>query len=284
MAYPAYSTEGFERFSVSVGRTDGDRGKSGGAANGDDAGTGKVETVIYTIGRGPTVVYFHGGGTFHGFEWARDWADTFRVVLPHHPNFGESGDADFASARDYAAHYARVFAALGLERFHLVAASMGGLIGVEYAALEPGRLDRLVLVTPAGLISPTVPPPDFSGVAPEDVPGLFVRDRAFIDVFWPREPGPELRALLAREGEAAARLRNFTPAGDAQVRQLAGAIRVPTLLLWGDRDRVLGFGLLEEWRRAMPDAEAIVITGGGHLLLDEFAASREAAREFLLRA
>src|SRR5690606_36913495 len=85
----AYSTQGFERI---VHRIDG------------------VETVTYAIGSGKPLVYFHGGGTFHGFEWMRPLADGFRVYCPYHPNFGESGDADFEGIGDYVTHYEMLFA------------------------------------------------------------------------------------------------------------------------------------------------------------------------------
>ncbi len=97
----AYSTEGFDRI---VHRVDG------------------VESVTYAIGDGAPLVYFHGGGTFHGFEWVRSLADGFRVYCPYHPNFGESGDADFDSMADYVMHYEMLFPALGLETFHLAGA------------------------------------------------------------------------------------------------------------------------------------------------------------------
>ena len=75
----AYSTEGFDRI---VHRVDG------------------IETVTYAIGAGEPLVYFHGGGTFHGFEWVRPLASEFRVFCPYHPNFGESGDAPFDQMAD----------------------------------------------------------------------------------------------------------------------------------------------------------------------------------------
>jgi pimeloyl-ACP methyl ester carboxylesterase len=256
----AYSTAGFERSEISV------------------AG---VSCVIYAIGAGPAVVYFHGGGTFHGFEWARAWADRFRVVLPYHPNFGESGDADFATLGDYAAHYVRLFAALGLARFHLVGASMGGALAVEYAAREPARVDRLVLVSPAGLSAPDVPPPDFAAVAPQDLPALFVHDPKFIEPFWPRTPSPEFRALRAREDAAAWRVRQHAAAGEARMRALVRGLQAPTLLLWGDDDRILPVALLREWRREQPAASVAVIPQGGHLLLDESPAAGVLARDFL---
>ena len=122
MSETAYSTEGFTAHEASV--------------NG-------IAHIWWEIGEGSPCVYFHGGGTYHGFEWARDWAGHFRMILPHHPNFGESGDADFNSIADYAAHYRGFFATLGLDRFRLVGASMGGHFASTYAARNPAQIEKL---------------------------------------------------------------------------------------------------------------------------------------------
>src|SRR3569833_1687459 len=113
----AYSTAGFDR---SVHRIDG------------------IESVVYAIGEGPPVVYFHGGGTFHGFEWAREFADKFRMILPPPPGFGESGDADFTGLDDYLLLYYMLFAALKLEQFDLIVASMGLDMGARGAGERRG--------------------------------------------------------------------------------------------------------------------------------------------------
>jgi pimeloyl-ACP methyl ester carboxylesterase len=81
----SYSTAGFER-----------RELEGGG----------VRTVVYSAGRGPDVVYFHGGGTFHGFEFARDFLDRFHVILPYHPGFGESADDE--SVQSMQQHWWRI--------------------------------------------------------------------------------------------------------------------------------------------------------------------------------
>ncbi len=52
-----------------------------------------VDTVIKVIGKGPAVLALHGAATIEGYEWARDLADRFRIYLPFHPGFGESGPA-----------------------------------------------------------------------------------------------------------------------------------------------------------------------------------------------
>lgn len=148
----AYSTEGFAR---------------------DEYVVDGVRSVVYSAGNGPPVVYFHGGGTFHGFEWSRDWLGRFRVILPYHPGFGESADdPDIASIADYAVHYTALFDALGLTHFGLSGASMGGRLAAEFALMHGAMVNRLVLAAPAGLLAPDCPPPNWAAIRPADVPQL----------------------------------------------------------------------------------------------------------------
>ncbi len=256
----AYSMEGFARHSASV--------------NG-------ISHVWWEIGAGPPCVYFHGGGTYHGFAWARDWAGHFRMILPHHPNFGESADADFTSMDDYAAHYRAFFAALGLSRFHLVGASMGGYLAATYAGRNVAQVDRLVLVSPAGLHHPDAPMPDFAAIPPEQHPALFAADPDWIAPYWPARPGPAWTALRQRESAASMRARGDPDAGYAALLNDLEALRAPTLLLWGAQDRILPLPLLGEWQQRLPHARQTIVPGGSHLLLDEFPAARQAALDFL---
>lgn len=261
----AYSTEGFARHSASI--------------NG-------IRHVWWEIGAenpGETpCVYFHGGGTFHGFEWARDWAGSFRMILPHHPNFGESGDADFRSVDDYMAHYRAFFAALHLERFRLVGASMGGHFASTYAARNPAQVEKLVLVAPAGLRNPDAPMPDFAAIPPEQHNRIFATDPDWIEPYWPARPGPEWLALRAREAAASMAVRADPEAAYAALLRDLVALKAPTLLLWGELDRMSPLPLLDTWRGALPHAQSVVIPRGSHLLLDEFPAARQAALNFLM--
>ena len=263
MSQRGYSTEGFER---SVHTIDG------------------VDSVVYSIGPddGTPLVYFHGGGTFHGFEWARPLADRFRVILPHHPNFGESGDGEFDQGLDdYLTHYEMLFAALGLEQFHLVGASMGGHMAARYAGEHADEIDRLVLVSPAGLESAYASMPDFTKVEPQALPAMFVADPAWITPFWPSDPSPEWLGLREREGAAAFRTREDLGEADAKLRAFLRGFSRPTLLLWGEDDRIVPLGYAREWQTVLPGAQLDVIPGGSHLLLDEFPAAVEAMRSFL---
>jgi pimeloyl-ACP methyl ester carboxylesterase len=257
-----YGMEGFDRFVGTMGG---------------------VECVRYEIGSGPPLVYFHGGGTYHGFDWARDFAGHFRVILPIHPNFGESGDADFRSVEAYADHHSRLLATLGLTRFSLAGASMGGLFAATYAAQHPEQVEALALVSPAGLGHPAAMVPDFPNIPRADMPGLLVADPSFLEPFWPAAPSPDWIAMRMREALASLKARGDDAATERRLRDRLPAVTMPVLLLWGEQDRIMQLPLLGEWQAALPHARSLVIRGGGHLLLDEFPQARQAALDFLLR-
>jgi len=168
-----------------------------------------------------------------------------------------------------------------LQRFHLVGASLGGLLAAQLVLTQPGRVARLVLVSPAGLLPPEHPNLDFVAVPPADLPARFVSDPAFIAPFWPAQPDARLAALLAREAAATGRVMQGLPAADRKLRRRLPRLAVPTLVLWGERDRIVAAALAREWASLLPDARMEIVPGGGHLLLDEFPAARAAAARFL---
>ena len=253
----AYSTTGFERLELTI------------------AG---VRTVAYAAGSGPDVVYFHGGGTFHGFEFARDWISRFRVLLPYHPGFGESADApSINSLEDHVRHCRALFDALSLTSFHLVGASFGGRLAVEFAISHPDRVRRLVLVAPGGIATPAFPQPDFSKIAYHEWPAYFVHDPDVVQPFWPKEPDKEFLAARAREAQGVGRV---AMSEGLEAHRLA-RIRAPTLLIWGKEDRMMPAGNAQEWLARIPGSIVRIIDHAGHLLLDESPAARAAIAEFL---
>src|SRR6185312_12344086 len=115
------------------------------------------ERAINTIELGsgePAIVFVHGlsGCWPNWLEQLAVFSRSQRVLAFDLPGFGHSpGHAGEVSMPGYARIVADLLAARGVERAVLVGNSMGGLISAELAAEEPSLVERLVLVSPAGL-------------------------------------------------------------------------------------------------------------------------------------
>ncbi len=106
------------------------------------------------LGAGPPLVFVHGlsGCWPNWLEQMAVFASSNRVVAMDLPGFGHSpGEAGEVSMHGYAELLDRLLDQLGFEQATLVGNSMGGLVSAELAASFPSRVERLVLVSPAGV-------------------------------------------------------------------------------------------------------------------------------------
>lgn len=229
-------------------------------------------TVVLAAGpaEASPMVYFHGGGTFHGWEFARSWTDDHRVLIPFHPGFGESGDlTDLHDIGDYVLHYTALFDKLGLtEGVNLIGSSLGGLTAARFAIAQQHRLRRLVLVSPAGLRDDEHPGPDFFRILPEDLPGYLVHDIATIAPYLPAGHDVDFIVDRYRETRTMATLLWEHPFDRILPRWL-GIVTTPTLIVWGDEDRLIPPGQAQTWAALLPDGRVATFPGAGHLVLDE---------------
>lgn len=105
---------------------------------------------------GPGIILLHGGGSDSAsLSWTVSipgLAECFRVFAPDLPGYGASGQPEVPYTIEYFTRFLADFAAaLQLDRFHLIGLSMGGQIALNYALRAPDRLERLVLVSTAGI-------------------------------------------------------------------------------------------------------------------------------------
>ncbi len=256
-----YSTAGFDRLELTI---DGRR------------------TVAYMAGSGPAVVYLHGGGTFHGFEFAREWLPRYQVLVPYHPGFGESDDApEMTTLQAYVRHYCTLLDRLGLATVHLIGASLGGRLAAQIAISHPQRVRSLVLAAPAGITLADYPQPDFSRITHREWPKYLVHDPEFIRPYWPDDPDRSFLADRAREAQTAGRLVLDSAATAADFARSLDCISAPTLLLWGSADRMVLSGNATAWQAAVSNSTLRIFEHAGHLLLDESASARAAVAQFL---
>lgn len=240
-----------------------------------------VKTVVHTAGTGDPLVFFHGAGTIDGFDFAEPWTERFRVIVPYHPGFGESGDdPTFTDLHDYVMHYLELFDLLNLERFNLVGLSLGGYLAAKFASEHGHRVKKLGLIAPAGLIDPRHPMLDIMMVPGEQVPGLLVSNFDVLKKRLPEKPDLDFMADRYREATTVTRLLWEHP-GDPKFMRHLHRVTMPTLIVWGDEDKIIPVQQAEGWRKLIPNAEVKVFKGAGHLVHLEKPEAVEALAKFL---
>ena len=248
-----------------------------------------VSTVVKAIGNGPAVIALHGATTIEGNQWARALADRFRVYLPFHPGFGESGPAPHVRGmQDLVIHYLHLLPALKVDRPHLVGHSMGGWMAAEIAAVAGERFNRLVLNAPAGLNHPDHPMANLSQIPPQEFPGYLAHNVDVALKYFPggaEAPSPEeFGAARQREGEALGNILKTHGFGHPNLGRWLSRIPNETLIVWGEKDRLVPPGQAKIWAGLIPKAKVLMVPGVGHFAMQEDPATVTAIGDFLARA
>jgi pimeloyl-ACP methyl ester carboxylesterase len=241
-----------------------------------------LKTTVLTAGRGEPLVFFHGAGLWHGINFALPWTEKFRVILPIHPGFDEADDDPaMTNANDYVMHYLDLFDTLGLDKIRLVGFSLGGWLAANFAVQQGHRVERLVLVGPAGLRGKEQPKGDLFLLPPEEIPSLLVSNFDVIKPYLPDNPKDlDFMGARYREVGTVARLWWERPY-DTKLPRYLHRLTMPTLLVWGEEDKLLPVQNAELWRRAIPKAEFQTFKRAGHLVLDENRDAVAAVQKFL---
>lgn len=248
-------------------------------------------------GSGPPVVLVHGNPSwsflFRGVIPAL--ARGHRVIAPDHLGCGLSDLPPPGYRHRLAERVDDLAELLDItipgEPVDLVAHDWGGMIALAWAVRNPGRVRRLVLMNTAGFgLPPGASIPASLRLARTPLLGswlvrglnLFVKGAIRHGVTRPLDDDAA-RGFLAPYGswEERAAIHGFVldiPLSEGHpswnlVRQISGALPClaskPMLLLWGLRDFVFTPPFLEHWREAWPGAQAHVLDGAGHWLMED---------------
>ncbi len=233
--------------------------------------SGTVRFRVRCAGAGRPLVYFHS--IFDRAPWPPlldRLAERYAVFAPQHPGVGGSeGEEHLETVVDLALVYDELLEALGLGTAHLCGHFFGGMVAAEIAAIVRHRVDRLALIAPLGLWRDDAPVADVL-ILPGDelMPLLWADPRSPIAASWAAEPDSD-EEKAAAEVESiqrrAAMGRFVWPLPDKGIKRRLHRISAPTLLLWGDSDRVHPLVYAEEWQRRIKGAE-LKLLRGGHML------------------
>ena len=241
-------------------------------------------------GDGPVVVLIHGiagsSTTWRGVM--PSLSDRYTVIAPDLLGHGMSakprGDYSLGA---YASGIRDLLTVLGKERVTLVGHSLGGGVAMQFAYQFPDWAERLVLVASGGLgreVSPLLKAVTLPGA--EYVLPLLLHPRIREIAEW---PGALARRLGWKPSDTLTEVwRSYTTLTDRHgqmafvhtirsVIDVAGqrvsahdrlylAAAVPTLIVWGDHDRIIPVAHAYRAAEAIPGARLEILEGAGHFL------------------
>ncbi|MBV8888701.1 MAG: alpha/beta hydrolase [Alphaproteobacteria bacterium] len=225
---------------------------------------------VWQAGSGPKLGFLAGfGGLPKWVPFLDALALERTVIVPSLPGFpgGERGHTVLDSHLDWVLATRRLLIAAGLDGADLAGSSVGGSLAAEMAALWPGSVRRLALVSPFGLFDENDPPTDPWAQRAPDVPGLMCADPARWEALKAEPEGqnsPEWPIEQTRASEAAARI--FWPLGNTKLEKRLPLIEAPTLLIWGGEDRLMPRSYADRFAAGIKgQTEIRVVPGAGHL-------------------
>ncbi len=255
----------------------------------------------------PLLLLHGSAASLHTWEgWTAALRDTRRVIRLDLPGFGLTGPfADGASSLTRTLGViTQLLDTLGAPRVVVAGNSLGGLYAWQLAAREPNRVAGLILVDPAGYPSQatSVPVgfkvaalPGMRYVASQVLPRSVIESSVRNVYGDPSKVTPELvdryYELTLREGNR----RAFTQrpsgrsgsggsanrGGGLDTLQIA-TIRAPTLILWGEKDRLIPPSNAARFARDIPGSRAVLFPALGHVPHEEDPVESLApVREFL---
>jgi len=214
---------------------------------------------------------------------------------PHRPGTG-------ISISGYARLLDRLLGELGIDAAAVVGNSMGGFIAAELAIAFPQRVERLVLISAAG-VSTTGHPGSTRAVpvlrrldpalarggawvaAKSDVLARRARVREALLNLVVRHPSrlpPALAAAQLRGAGKPGFVQGLEAVLDYDIRERLPEIACPTLIVWGDGDRLIPVRDADVFAELIPNSRKVIFADTGHVaMLERPAAFNTLLEEFL---
>ncbi|WP_136444104.1 alpha/beta fold hydrolase [Pacificoceanicola onchidii] len=241
-------------------------------------------TLHYTDqGTGEPLILLHGSGAEQGAYAALGMALTdkgYRVIALDLPGSGLSlagPDTGFHN-RDNTALLIAFLAKIGVQPKAIIGHSTGGQIAWTLGIDAPQVADKLVLLAPTGLPTPSpltwkiaqtpVLGPMLKNVTPEFIVRENLKDAVFDETKITDAQVTRYHDLLLRDGARDALFARMNAISFERADELS-CLTLPTLLIWGEEDIWLPLPLASEFQAQIPAADLITLPLTGHNLPEE---------------
>ena len=248
---------------------------------------GMFNIPIYRAGRGETLLCLHGaGGMGRGFGPDLEaLAASYEVIAPVLPGWDDTDGLDrIDDVHDMMFFLQDLCDALGIKQTNVLGHSLGGMFAAEFAAARPDMVKKLVLVSPVGMWIPETPVADIFAALPPEMMGLLFGDLtnpAVAGFMKPPANEDELAQMMYLQAANFSATGKFIwPIPDKGLKKRMYRIAAPTLILWGELDRLTPPAYGPLFQSKIAKSQLVTIAGAGHMLpiekTDEFVSEVKA--------
>ena len=223
-------------------------------------------------GRGEALVILHDDvGSPGWLPFYEELARHFAVYVPSHPGYGKSEQPDrsrrpewMRDVRDMAIVHSLLLRALGLDRVHVVGLGFGGWVAAEMAAMCQPQFERMVLVGAMGVQPPEGEIVDQFLLDGEEYARLGIRDQGRFHELYGNEPDVDQKETWEINREMTARIAWKPYMFNPTLPVLLQGVDTPTLIVWGNEDRVVPLSCGRRYADALPNGRLHIVDSCGH--------------------
>jgi pimeloyl-ACP methyl ester carboxylesterase len=244
---------------------------------------GLTEVHLRSEGSGDPVLFIHDFDLAGGYQWTKtaELLSDHRLLMPDLVDFGFSARPSSRGRLHTVVGQAETMLAmleeLGISNLSVVGAGLGGSVAAQMASLEPGVVDRLVLIAPEIL----GPEPSWKSIlyrlpsVGDAMTFTFMGAGGRADSSYSAGCGnggycPDAETRAARmtaamvPGTTNALTAMFATPPASTLPDSLGTITAPTLIVWGADDTITPPSQAEDLQRALVGSSLEIVAGAGH--------------------
>jgi pimeloyl-ACP methyl ester carboxylesterase len=231
-----------------------------------------IQTHLFEAGppTASTMLYLHG--TFLGNLWLdfhQRLAQRFHLFAIDIPGFGQTARPDWMrDMSDYILYLRDLLDALGLEKPIVVGHSLGGWMAAELAVWYPERVGKLVLSNGAGIRVKGTQIGHLLAMNPQEMLAVSFVDPAAAAPLMPPEVNAEYIMDQYRQRTTLATLA-WNPSYDPKLERRLAWVQCPTLIVWGEHDKLIPPVYAEALYMAIPGSRVVMLSDTGHMPMFE---------------
>lgn len=222
-------------------------------------------------GTGNPVVFLHGAGGLTWNPFLEALSNRYKVYAPHLPGTAKSsGIENIRDMWDLILCYYDLFEKLDLQSADVIGHSLGGMIASELAATDQSRINRLIVIGPAGLWRNDTPIPDMFAMLPEELQNLIWADpnselaKQMQQV--PEDLDERLEVMIHSIENMQAAAKFLWPIPDKGLKFRIHRIKAPTLIIWGNDDKLISPVYADDFKKAIKNSELVKIDNASHMI------------------